>query len=278
MNQQIALGKHVFTRNDALLTILTLGICILFAGNSIAGLIWRNAIYPASDLYNSFLPNDFINLFFGVPILVISILLARNNNRLGLIGWAGSLLFVLYNDIAYLFAVRQTYSLIVNAVIIALCITVLALMMTSLDSLHLVFAAPPIHRPRVYGVVLIGMGLAFMARALMNIINVVTGNAILPPPEIAVNIADAVVCPLWIISGIFLFTKTKAGYIAGFISYFHGSMLFIALMIFLVIQPILCHTEFIIVDLLVIAIMSLVFLIPCILLARLFSTYWSKPD
>lgn len=156
MNGQKASGKTIYKRNAVFLTILILGICILFAVNSIVGIIWGNTVYPESELYNSFLPNDYINLFLGVPILVISVLLLLNQIKIGFIGWAGSLLFILYNNIAY------------------------------------------------------------------------------------------------------------------------GSMLFAALIIFLAIQPMLCNTEFVTADILVIGIMSLAFLIPCVLLARLFPSSWPK--
>ena len=111
-------------------------------------------------------------------------------------------------------------------------------------------------------------------RAIMNMVNMANGNVVLPLPDIGVNIADLIICSLWIVSGILFFIKSTAGCIMGFVCYFHGSMLFIALMIFMVVQPVLCGTEFVMADFIAIMIMSLTFLVPFILLARRAATDW----
>ncbi|HHY30399.1 MAG TPA: hypothetical protein GX520_06895 [Syntrophaceticus sp.] len=261
---------EVYGKNSMLILLLTVGICLLFAGNSAINLRWSGIIYPTPELYNAFLPNDYINLFIGVPALIFSVILALCSIKIGLIGWTGSLLFVLYNEIAYLFAVRNVYSIIVNATIVLLGAAAIILMLTSLDYQALFPVAPIIRRPGIYGAILILMGVLFIARALINIITAVSGNSILSLPEIGVNIADAVICPFWIISGILLFKKTAAGFTAGCVSYFHGSLLFIALIIFMVIRPMLCDMKLVTEDLLFIGVMTLIFLVPAVLITRTF--------
>lgn len=260
-----------FKRNSILVNMLTLVVCLLFAANSIINIVWSKTIYQLPELYNSFLTNDYINILFGVPILVISLLLVRCNIRLGLIGWAGSLLFVVYNEIAYLFSVRNAYSLTINAIIVLMGLVTVALMLTSFDYPKLLNGEFPVKRSGVYGAVLVFMGLVFVARAITNIVSTVSGHGVLTIPEIGVNIADVIICTLWILSGIFLIRKTKLGFIASFISYFQGSMLFLGLMIFMVFQPVLLGTKFVLLDFVVIAVMSLTFLVPLLLLICRFS-------
>ncbi len=261
------------TKNSRLITIMTFVVGLLFAANSIINLILADKIYPTSDMYNSFLPNDCINLFFGVPILFMSVILALRQKKIGYIGWAGSLLFVLYNEIANLFAVRNTYSVIMNATIVLLGVVAIAQLLASLDYQKPPQAGFSIRYPKAYGVILIIMGLLFVARAIMNMVNVANGM-VLPLPDMGVNIADLIICSLWIVGGILLFRKSTVGYIVGFISYFHGSMLFMALMVFMIIQPALCGTEFVMSDFIVIMAMSLTFLIPFVLLIRGSATDW----
>lgn len=60
----------------------------LFLVNTIVNLIFSHRIYSAPDLYHSFFPNDLINLIFGLPILIFSMMKGRKGHKLGLIGWA----------------------------------------------------------------------------------------------------------------------------------------------------------------------------------------------
>jgi hypothetical protein len=55
----------------------------LFAAQSALGVTLRTLVYPTADLYGAFVPNDYINLFFGVPCLIVSLALALRNARLG---------------------------------------------------------------------------------------------------------------------------------------------------------------------------------------------------
>ena len=251
-------------------------ICLLFVANSVVNLIWKDTIYPIPDLYNSFLPNDYINLFFCVPILVVSLIMVRRAKNIGFIGWAGSLMFVLYNEIAYLFAVRNVYSQISNGGIALLGLVALITLIRSLDCQKLITDASPVRRHKAYGAVLIIMGLVFVMRAAVNIISVTVGSVSLPLSETGVNIADIIICLFWVVSGILMVKKSTYGYVMGFISYFHGALLFIALIIFMAVQPAVCGTDFIATDFLVIAIMSLTFLIPVIRLIYKFAVYWSR--
>ena len=253
-------------KNSRLITLITIITCLFVPVNSIVNLIWRNIIYPSYDLYNSILPNDYVNLLFGTPVLLVFAILTLRRNKSGYIGYAGSLLFVFYNEIACLLSVRNTYSTIMNALIILLVIIALTHLFISPDYLKNLSAARPIRHPNVYGCILVIMGLLFVVRAIVNIFNVFIGITVMTLPDIGVSIADLITCSFWIISGILLFRKAIVGYILISISYFHGSMPFIALLIFMGLQPVLCGTGFVTADFIVIMIMSLILLVPFVLL------------
>ena len=63
--------------NLTLVYIFSLIIAILMAATSIAGLLYPTLIYPADELLQSFMPNDVVNLFIGLPILLGSMWMAR---------------------------------------------------------------------------------------------------------------------------------------------------------------------------------------------------------
>ncbi|HOO28666.1 MAG TPA: hypothetical protein PLU43_09385, partial [Lachnospiraceae bacterium] len=156
----------------------------------------------------------------------------------------------------------------INTLIAVICTIELLLFVFSINYIYITTKPPYIRRPWVYGMILTAMGLLFIVRALINIIYYTWGRVDLSLPEIGVNIADLVISVFWIISGILLLVKKRKFHIIGILSYFHGSLLFVALIIFMAIQPLLCGTELIITDLFVIGFMSLLFIIPCILLLR----------
>ena len=85
--------------------ILSFLIVILMTVASVAGLLYSVFIYPTEALYRAFVPNDVINLFVGLPILLGSMWLARHDKLIGLLCWPGALLYVFYNYMAYVFAV-----------------------------------------------------------------------------------------------------------------------------------------------------------------------------
>ena len=69
-------------RRDLTLTYaLSFIIAILMAAASVAGLLYRTDIYPTEELLRTFVSNDVVNLFIGLPILLGSMWLARRGNR-----------------------------------------------------------------------------------------------------------------------------------------------------------------------------------------------------
>jgi hypothetical protein len=90
----------------------------------------------------------------------------------------------------------------------------------------------------------------------------------LPRTELAVNVADFFIAPAWIIGGIQLWRSQIFGYVTGLGLLFQGSMLFIALIIFLLLQPLLTSAPFAIVDVIVIFVMGLICFIPFGLFVR----------
>lgn len=87
-------------------------------------------------------------------------------------------------------------------------------------------------------------------------------GTLLSETELAVNVADFLTAPAWVIGGILLWQRKELGYVTGLGLLFQGSMLFVALIVFLLLQPLLTSAPFAIADVIVIAIMGLICFIP----------------
>lgn len=256
-----------------LLMWLTIAVALLFAANSIVNITQSARIYSPA-LRIAFLPNDWINLAFCV-LLPVSLLSAARQRRLGFALMAAALLFVLYNVAAYLFAVRNPFSLAMNALMAALSCAALCLMCALLPTLPKMEQGALVRPVWGYSVVLIGIGTVFAARAVMQILQ---GSGDDSLTAVGVALADLVLCAVWVASGIVMLKRSAAGITLGLVSLMNGSILFLALIAFLAIQPVVAGSAFAAEDLAVIAGMSLIFFIPTGLLMRRLSRTEAKPE
>ena len=108
------------THNLRLAYTLSLVIGLLMAGVSLAGLLFQSNIYPTYELRKTFIANEIVNLFIGLPILLGSMWLTRRGNLVGLLLWPGALLYILYNYIAYFIGLPFRWISIVYLAIVLL--------------------------------------------------------------------------------------------------------------------------------------------------------------
>lgn len=73
------------TRNLSLAYTLSLVLAFLMAAMSLTGIFFQAAIYPTEELRQSFVSNDVVNIFIGLPILIGSMVLARRGRLIGLL-------------------------------------------------------------------------------------------------------------------------------------------------------------------------------------------------
>jgi hypothetical protein len=245
-----------------LLYILSCLIALLMAIVSIAGLVYRATLYPTPELIQSFVPNDVVNLFIGLPILLGSMGLAWRGKLVGLLCWAGALFFVLYNYIAYVFAMPLNWAFLFHLALAMLSVYTLIALVASIDGQAVQQRLGGRVHERFAGGVLAGLGLLFCVRAIGVFTNAISGGGVPPETELAVNISDFLTIPAWIIGGIQLWRRKELGYVTGLGLLFQGSMLFIALIVFMLLQPILTNAPLAIADVIVIAVMGLICFIP----------------
>lgn len=237
-------------------------IAILTLTASAVGLQYNTLLYPTEELAQTFIANDVVNLLIGLPILLGSMYLTWRGKLIGLLCWTGALFFAFYNYTAYVFAMPLNWAFLLHLTLMTLSAYALIALVALIDGKAVQQRLSGSVPERFAGGVLVGLGLLFLLRVIGVMVGALTNGIALVETELAVNIADFLTTPAWVIGGILLWRRKMFGYVSGLGLLFQGSMLFVALIIFLLLQPLLTSAPFAFTDVLVIAIMGLVCFIP----------------
>ena len=255
-------------RNLKLVYILSLIIASLWVFTSVSGILLGSTIYPTDELFNTFISNDVVNLLIGLPIILASIILTFRGKLVGLLFWPGSLLFVVYNYMVYVLAMPLNWAVLLYLALITLSLYTIIKLMTIIDGKKIQQRLTGVVHERISGVILVAMGILFMLQAVGAMIDPLINQIHITGTELAVHISDFSISPFLVIGGILLWRRKEFGYVSGLGLLFQASMLFIGLIVFLIIQPLLTTTPFLLVDVLVVFIMGLICFIPLVLFIR----------
>ena len=250
------------TRHISPVYSTSLFVAVLMAAASLAGLLFPMLMYPTDELRRAFLSNDVVNLFIGLPILLGSMWLTRRGSLFGLLFWPGALFYTTYNYLAYAVAMPFTLPFLVNLALVILSVYMIYNLLSSMDATLLQAQLKGSVSERYIGATLAGFGALFFLMAVGKVASFFTGQAALPWAELSVQITDLLITPAWIVGGILLWKKHAFGYLTGLGLLFQASMLFVGLLIFFILQPVVAGVSFPIGDFVVIAVMSLFCLIP----------------
>jgi len=246
----------------------TLLIAILMAAASVFGLFWSHRAYSSQELYRTFVPNDAVNLCVGLPMLVVPLLLARRGSLIGLLCLPGALLFVLYSYLVYLFAVPLNAGFPLYLALVGLSTYTLVSLLAHTDSSAVRELLKGAVHERAAGGILTVLGVLFLVRALVVLVRGVIQHMPVAKTELAVGTSDLLITPAWIICGVLLFRKRTFGYVAGLGPLYQASGLFIGLIVFLFLQPILMGTPFRPTDVAIILVAGSICFVPLTLFVR----------
>ena len=255
-------------RNLTLISALSIVIAILMAAASVIGLLYGAVVYPADDLFESFVPNDVVNLLIGLPILLGSMWMARRGELVGLLLWPGALLFVLYNYIVYVLAMPLNLAFLLHLALLMLSAYTLIGLVASIDGQAVQQRLAGSVAERATGGILAGLGLLFALRAAGVMVGALASQTPIVEAELALLVSDFVIAPAWVIGGVLLWRCTGLGYVTGLGLLFQASMLFIGLIIFLLLQPFLTAAPFVLTDVVVILVLGLICFVPFALFVR----------
>jgi len=254
--------------NLKLAYLFSLLITLLTAGASIAGLLYSNYIYPTVELQQTFLPNDIVNLFIGLPILLVSMWLAWRGKLIGLLFWPGALFYGLYNYIVYLFAMPFNVMFLFYLVIVTLSIYTTIGLVASIDGVAVKQRLNGRVPERAAGAVLAVLGSLFALRVIAEMVGSLSNQTPIGRTELALLVADFIISAAFIVGGVLLWRTQALGYVCGTGLLFQLSMLFIGLIIILLLQPFLTDAPFAPVDVIVVFAMGLICFIPFALFLR----------
>jgi hypothetical protein len=252
----------------ALVTAFSVIMAILMAGAAGAGLLLQRTIYPSDDLHQAFVPTDVSILFIGLPMLLVSMWLARRGKLIGLLLWPGALFFTFYNYLIYVLAMPLSVAFLLHLALVAFSTYTLIALLASIDAQAVQEALAGAVPERLAGGILAGLGLVFFLRALGVMIGALAGQAPITAAELALNSSDTLISPASVVGGVLLWRRKAFGYVTGVGLLFQASMLFIGLIILLLLQPLIVDAPFALVDVLVVFAMGLICFVPFALYVR----------
>jgi hypothetical protein len=254
--------------NLKLFYILSLLITCLFAFVSVSGILLGPTIYPTDELLNNFIANDVVNLLIGLPVIIISIVLTLRGKLVGLLFLPGSFLFVVYNYLIYVLAIPLNWVSLFYFILVISSVYVIIKLFTLINREEIQQHLTGLVHEKISGAILVGLGLLFMFQAIGAMIDPIINHLQIPGIDLAVHISDFVISSFLVIGGIQLWRQKAFGYVSGLGLLFQASMLFIGLIIFLIIEPLLTTKPFLFLDIIVVSIMGLIGFIPLTLFIR----------
>ncbi|HUV26498.1 MAG TPA: hypothetical protein VMW34_03940 [Anaerolineales bacterium] len=246
----------------------SLVIALLMIITSVAGILYPTIFYSQEGLQEAFIPNDVVNLIIGVPILLGSLWLAHRGKLIGLLFWPGALFYVFYTYVVYLLSMPLNAAFLLDLTLVSLSAYTMIGLVACLDGKRVQDQLSGAVPERASGAILAGLAVLFFVRAGMAMANAILDGTPLGAAEIALNAADFLIAPAWVIGGIMLWQRKALGYVTGLGLLYQASMLFIGLIFVLFLQPLITPAQFLLTDVLVVFVMGLVCFIPFILFVR----------
>jgi hypothetical protein len=242
--------------------ISSLVVALLLAAVSVAGLVYPSRVYPTQELLQAALANDVINLVLGVPILVGSMWLTWRGRWVGLLFWPGALLFVAYNSLARCYDLPLGWAFLANLALVALSVYALIALVARMDGESVRRRLAGRVRVRLSAAILVAFGVFALVRGVGVVGGALVGGTALPATELSVVFADVLISPAWVIGGVLLWRRKPLGYLSGAGLLFQASMLFVGVIGFVLLQPIVTDAPFDLGAAIVLSAMALPCLVP----------------
>ncbi len=242
--------------------IVSLVVALLMAVIALVSLFFQSAVYPTEELRRSFISNDVVNLLIGLPILLGAMALAKRGRLIGLLFWPGALYYITYNYLAYTIAIPFNWTVVLYVALIALSIYSIVRLLASVDTAVVRQRLQGAVSERFSGGVLAGFGILFFVMQVSKIVQGLNGQTVLSGADLALAVTDLIVTPTWVAGGILLWRRRPLGYLTGAGLLFQASMLFIGLLVFFLLQPLVARVPFPAADFVVVLVMGLICFVP----------------
>ncbi len=248
--------------------IFSIIIAFLVAGASFIGIIFSSLVFPTEELRQAYMVTDVINLTLIVPLLILSICLTFYKKLIGLLFWPGVLMMIIYHYIAYVFGFPFSWMYPLYFTILVLSVYTVIGLIVSIDGEQVRNNLSGLVFEKLSGWILVIFGIFIFFRFYSVFANSLITQKIISSYELSVTKADFLLCPAWIICGILLIKKKALGYVGAAGLLFKLCMLFIGLLAYFIITPVLTEASFRTVDFIVIFILTIIFNIPFMLFVK----------
>lgn len=230
--------------NFSLILIMSTAIAIIMTVFSGLGFLLPEVFYPDPGLIEQYLANDLVNIILGLPLFITGLVLMRRGKLLGTLLLPGALIYVIYNYIGYTLGRPWNWIAFINLGLVVLSLMTLFLLLKTLDHQTVMEKLEGKVGEKVAGWILVIFGLAFIALAVSTIISGVCEGTIPPLGENAVSVADILVSLGWVSGGITLLRKKPLGFSTGLGLLVAASFLFLGLVLFFFIAPLVSDRPF----------------------------------
>jgi hypothetical protein len=208
-------GSLPVTRELRLAYALSITIAVLMAFASIAGLLYRQRLYPSDELMLAFPPSDLFNLVIGFPLLLASMIMALRGKLFALLSWPGALFYTLYTYLPYAVGVPFNILFMPYQLLVALTACTLIYLVASIDLQAVSQKVAGRVPARFTGWVLLGLALLIGVRQTALIVGALTGQTPLEPLGTLAWTADFLIAiPILLAVGILIWRRSSLGYAA----------------------------------------------------------------
>ena len=256
--------SHDLPLKDNISLVLFLSTAIAFIMSVLSGLgfLFQDVFYPAPGLLEQYLANDLVNIILGLPLFIFALVFIRRGKLLGLLLLPGALIYVIYNYIGYALGRPWNWITIINLGLVVLSFIALILLLKGMDHRAVMEQLEGRIGRKISGWILVIFGLAFIALAVSTITTGIQEGTIPPLGENAVSVADIVVSLAWVSGGILLIRKKPLGFSTGLGLLVAASFLFIGLVLFFFIAPLVADRAFDWIEVITVLVMGLICFFP----------------
>jgi hypothetical protein len=248
--------------NISLILLLSAAITLIMTVFSGLGFLFPDVFYPDPGLLEQYLANDLVNIILGLPLFIAALALFKKGKLLGALLLPGALIYVIYNYLAYLLGRGWSWISYINLLLVVLSIICLILHLRSINHQDVMGKLEGRVGEKVSGWILVVFGLAFIGLAVSTIVAGIQEGTIPPLGENAVSVADILVSLGWVGGGILLLGKKPLGYTTALGLLVSASFLFIGLILFFFLAPLVSDRPFDWIEVITVLAMGLICFIP----------------
>lgn len=258
------LAGNALSRTWMLSLVLALGMTALSA----VGIFFAETVYADPRLAEAFLANDLVNIILGLPFFILALVLLKRARPVGLLLLPGALIYVIYNYFTYTVGRPLSGLTWLNLGLVLLGCYILVDLLRKLDLPALKASLEGSVPRKTTGWILVCLGAAFFLLAFYQIVSAPLVGATPDPALRAVSLADLVISSLWMGGGILLLRNQALGYTGGLGLLIAASSLFLGLILFFFLAPLLTARLFDLSEVLTVMLMGMVCYIPTYLYWR----------